>query len=71
MDGILQWKRNIDKHLEGVDDCTICMLTVSSSNYQLPRIRCRQCKHKFHGDCLVRFFLYVKNIFFFVLVQMV
>lgn len=56
LDGILQWKRNIDKHLEGVEDCTICMMTVSSTNYQLPKIRCRQCKKKFHGDCLYKWF---------------
>uniref|UniRef100_A0A914DQJ4 E3 ubiquitin-protein ligase listerin n=1 Tax=Acrobeloides nanus TaxID=290746 RepID=A0A914DQJ4_9BILA len=42
MDGILQWKRNIDQHLEGVEDCTICMMSVSTTNYQLPKIRCKQ-----------------------------
>uniref|UniRef100_A0A183C8U1 E3 ubiquitin-protein ligase listerin n=1 Tax=Globodera pallida TaxID=36090 RepID=A0A183C8U1_GLOPA len=53
LDGILQWKRSIDQHLKGVEECTICMSTVSSTNYQLPRIRCRQCRKKFHGDCLL------------------
>jgi len=56
LDGILQWKRNVDQHLKGVEDCTICMMTVSSTNYQLPKIRCRQCKKKFHGDCLSKWF---------------
>ncbi|KAI3420431.1 hypothetical protein GPALN_003728 [Globodera pallida] len=56
LDGILQWKRSIDQHLKGVEECTICMSTVSSTNYQLPRIRCRQCRKKFHGDCLYKWF---------------
>ncbi|KAL3090626.1 hypothetical protein niasHT_023471 [Heterodera trifolii] len=56
MDGILQWKRSIDQHLQGVEECTICMSTVSSTNYQLPKIRCRQCRKKFHGDCLYKWF---------------
>lgn len=55
IDGILQWKRNIDNHLEGIEDCTICMMTVSATNYSLPKIKCRQCRKKFHGDCLVIF----------------
>jgi len=56
LDGIMQWKRNIDKHLLGVEDCIICMMTVSSTTYKLPRIRCRQCNKKFHGDCLYKWF---------------
>jgi hypothetical protein len=56
IDGILQWKRNIDNHLEGIEDCTICMMTVSTTNYSLPKIKCRQCRKKFHGDCLYKWF---------------
>jgi hypothetical protein len=56
LDGILQWKRNIDNHLEGIEDCTICMMTVSTTNYSLPKIKCRQCRKKFHGDCLYKWF---------------
>uniref|UniRef100_A0A914Z277 E3 ubiquitin-protein ligase listerin n=1 Tax=Panagrolaimus superbus TaxID=310955 RepID=A0A914Z277_9BILA len=56
LDGILQWKRNIDNHLEGIEDCTICMMTVSTTNYSLPKIKCKMCKKKFHGDCLYKWF---------------
>ncbi|KAE9548967.1 hypothetical protein FO519_007816 [Halicephalobus sp. NKZ332] len=56
LDGILQWKRNIDNHLDGIEECTICMMTVSTTNYSLPKIKCRQCKKKFHGNCLYKWF---------------
>ena len=55
LDGILQWKRNIDNHLDGIEECTICMMTVSTTNYSLPKIKCRQCRKKFHGNCLVSY----------------
>lgn len=56
MSGILQWKRNIDKHLEGVDDCAICMQAIHHTNHQLPKISCKQCKKKFHSACLFKWF---------------
>uniref|UniRef100_A0A7E4UW06 E3 ubiquitin-protein ligase listerin n=1 Tax=Panagrellus redivivus TaxID=6233 RepID=A0A7E4UW06_PANRE len=56
LDGILQWKRAIDNHLEGIEDCSICMSTVSAANYTLPQLQCRECKKKFHGHCLYKWF---------------
>ncbi|KHN86787.1 E3 ubiquitin-protein ligase listerin, partial [Toxocara canis] len=56
MDGILMWAKNIARHLEGAEDCTICMMTVHSKTLQLPRIRCKQCKNRFHADCLRKWF---------------
>jgi len=56
LDGMLLWKRCIDKHLQGVEDCMICMMAVHGSNYQLPKITCKQCKKKFHAACLYKWF---------------
>ncbi|VDM26470.1 unnamed protein product [Toxocara canis] len=65
MDGILMWAKNIARHLEGAEDCTICMMTVHSKTLQLPRIRCKQCKNRFHADCLVRLFVLFLTLFIF------
>uniref|UniRef100_A0AC35U8V6 E3 ubiquitin-protein ligase listerin n=1 Tax=Rhabditophanes sp. KR3021 TaxID=114890 RepID=A0AC35U8V6_9BILA len=54
--GLCEWKKNIEKHLEGVDECSICMMTVNSVNHRLPRVVCKQCKHKFHSQCLYKWF---------------
>uniref|UniRef100_A0A0N5BTL4 E3 ubiquitin-protein ligase listerin n=1 Tax=Strongyloides papillosus TaxID=174720 RepID=A0A0N5BTL4_STREA len=54
--GLQQWKRNFDKHLEGVENCSICIMIVNSVNNQLPRVKCKQCKHKFHAQCLYKWF---------------
>ena len=51
--GVLLWKRNVDKRFEGVDDCMVCFSVIHNSNYQLPRLTCRVCKKKFHSACLV------------------
>ncbi|MCP9264459.1 hypothetical protein DINM_022549 [Dirofilaria immitis] len=44
VDAVLMWAGNIERHMEGAEDCTICMMTVHSRTYQLPRVRCKQCK---------------------------
>uniref|UniRef100_A0A0K0DVZ3 E3 ubiquitin-protein ligase listerin n=1 Tax=Strongyloides stercoralis TaxID=6248 RepID=A0A0K0DVZ3_STRER len=54
--GLQQWKRNFDKHLEGIENCSICIMIVNSVNNQLPRVKCKQCKHKFHAQCLYKWF---------------
>ncbi|VIO98987.1 Zinc finger protein 294., putative [Brugia malayi] len=56
VDAVLMWAGNIEKHMEGAEDCTICMMTVHSRTYQLPRVRCKQCKKRFHSDCLYKWF---------------
>uniref|UniRef100_A0A5S6QMQ7 E3 ubiquitin-protein ligase listerin n=1 Tax=Trichuris muris TaxID=70415 RepID=A0A5S6QMQ7_TRIMR len=53
---ILFWKINIDSYLEGVEACSICMMTVIGFNQEIPRKACRQCKHKFHSACLHKWF---------------
>ncbi len=59
LDGLLLWKRNIDRHIEGVEECCICMMTVHNGNYQLPKVCCRQCKKRFHGACLVGYYFFL------------
>uniref|UniRef100_F1L069 E3 ubiquitin-protein ligase listerin n=1 Tax=Ascaris suum TaxID=6253 RepID=F1L069_ASCSU len=56
IDGILMWAKNIARHLDGAEDCTICMMTVHSKTLELPRFRCKQCKNRFHIDCLRKWF---------------
>uniref|UniRef100_A0A1I7UKY9 E3 ubiquitin-protein ligase listerin n=1 Tax=Caenorhabditis tropicalis TaxID=1561998 RepID=A0A1I7UKY9_9PELO len=56
IEGIEMWKRNVDKGVEGVEDCTICMMTVHQQTHQLPKVRCKQCKNKFHSNCLYKWF---------------
>lgn len=56
LEGIEMWKRNVDKGIEGVEDCTICMMTVHQQTHQLPKIKCKQCKNKFHSNCLYKWF---------------
>ena len=38
MDGLILWKRNVDKRFEGVDDCMICFSVIHGSNYSLSKI---------------------------------
>lgn len=55
-DAVLLWKRNIDKEFEGHEECLICFSIIQPSNAQLPRLSCRTCRKKFHGQCLYKWF---------------
>ncbi|EYC36493.1 hypothetical protein Y032_0891g2893 [Ancylostoma ceylanicum] len=37
MEGILMWRKNVDRDVEGAEACTICMMTIHSTNHQLPK----------------------------------
>jgi hypothetical protein len=52
-DGLMLWKRNLDKKFQGVEECYICYSILHSSNYQIPKLSCRTCHKKFHSSCLV------------------
>ncbi|KHJ85117.1 hypothetical protein OESDEN_15162, partial [Oesophagostomum dentatum] len=52
VEGIIMWRKNVDRDVEGAEACTICMMTIHSTNHQLPKVKCRQCKNKFHSNCL-------------------
>jgi len=55
-EGLRLWKGNIDKKLQGIEECMICFSVIHGTSFQLPRIRCRTCKKKFHSSCLYRWF---------------
>uniref|UniRef100_A0A158R5P9 E3 ubiquitin-protein ligase listerin n=1 Tax=Syphacia muris TaxID=451379 RepID=A0A158R5P9_9BILA len=55
-DAIVLWARNVQKHIEGVENCAICLCILNPTTYQLPKVRCKQCKNKFHGDCIRKWF---------------
>ncbi|KAE9416435.1 hypothetical protein Angca_009130 [Angiostrongylus cantonensis] len=56
VEGIMMWRRNVDRDVEGAEACTICMMTIHSTNHQLPKVKCRSCKNKFHSNCLYKWF---------------
>ncbi|OWA53868.1 Transmembrane protein 184B [Hypsibius exemplaris] len=56
LDGILEWKKNVDKKFQGIESCAICLSIVDAKSAALPKERCRTCKNKFHSECLNRWF---------------
>ena len=54
--GLQIWKRNVDKKFAGVEECTICYTVIHGTNLQLPKMKCRTCKKKFHTICLYKWF---------------
>ena len=55
-DGILQWKDNVDKHFEGIEECSICYSIVHLSNGSLPKLQCKICNCSYHAACLYKWF---------------
>lgn len=54
-DAIMAWRRNVEKHFQGVEECPICY-SVLDNNRSLPRMACRTCNNKFHPSCLYTWF---------------
>lgn len=52
-DGLTLWKRNLDRKFEGVEECYVCYSVIHQETCQLPKLTCKTCKKKFHGQCLV------------------
>lgn len=52
-DGLVLWKRNLDRKFEGVEECYVCYSVIHQDTCQLPKLSCKTCKKKFHGTCLV------------------
>eukprot|EP00762_Andalucia_godoyi_P004569 ANDGO_05134.mRNA.1 E3 ubiquitin-protein ligase listerin len=50
------WQEDIQKKLEGVEECPICYSVLHTSSKQLPKVDCPQCHHKFHSACLRKWF---------------
>jgi len=53
LDGLILWKRNIDKRFEGVEECMICFYVLHGATFQLPRLQCKYCRKRYHSACLV------------------
>eukprot|EP00052_Salpingoeca_macrocollata_P026890 m.252314 g.252314 ORF g.252314 m.252314 type:complete len:801 (-) comp22660_c0_seq1:22-2424(-) len=56
LEAVLIWKKNIEKHFEGIEDCTICYAVIHDTNYQLPDKKCKTCRNGFHAACLYKWF---------------
>lgn len=56
VDGLLLWKKNVDKQFDGVEECMVCFSIIHGTNYSLPSISCKTCKKKFHAACLYKWF---------------
>ena len=54
--GILLWKSNIEKEVEGLEDCLICYSTVHVIDKSLPKLACKNCHNKFHAHCIKKWF---------------
>lgn len=52
-DGLSLWKRNLDRKFEGVEECYVCYSVIHQETCQLPKLTCKTCKKRFHGQCLV------------------
>ena len=53
---VLLWKSNIDKELEGIEECFICYCVLHPTDKSLPRTPCKNCKNKFHVACIRKWF---------------
>lgn len=54
--GLATWRANVDREFAGVEPCPICYLVIHGANHTLPRLRCGQCRNKFHNACLYKWF---------------
>ena len=53
---ILLWKSNIDKEMDGVEECFICYCVLHGTDKSLPSMQCKNCKNKFHVGCIRKWF---------------
>ena len=53
-EGLLQWKRSVDRHLQGAEECMICYSTIHPVTWDLARQKCWTCRNFFHGDCIFK-----------------
>lgn len=57
LDGLSLWKQNLDKKFEGVEECYVCYSVIHQETCKLPKLTCKTCKKRFHGQCLVSFII--------------
>ena len=53
---VLLWKSNIDKEIDGIEECFICYCVLHPTDKSLPRMPCKNCKNKFHAACIRKWF---------------
>jgi len=53
---VLLWKKNIEKEIDGAEDCYICYSVVHAVDNSLPKLSCKTCKNKFHVACIRKWF---------------
>ncbi|KAI8637415.1 hypothetical protein BD408DRAFT_424529 [Parasitella parasitica] len=56
VDALTVFKRNVNLHFNGVEDCTICYSIICIQDRSIPTKQCRTCKNKFHSSCLYKWF---------------
>ncbi len=56
LDGVLIWKQNVEKSLEGIEPCPICYCVFHAADKTLPGPTCKTCKNKYHPSCLYKWF---------------
>eukprot|EP00466_Bigelowiella_natans_P012439 jgi/Bigna1/85758/estExt_fgenesh1_pg.C_60032 len=56
LDAVIDWKKNLDKQFQGLEECPVCYCVVHSVTRALPQKRCSQCGNRFHSACLYKWF---------------
>jgi hypothetical protein len=54
LDALNLFKKNVNLHFEGMEDCAICYSIISAVDRSTPQKQCRVCKHIFHGSCVFK-----------------
>lgn len=62
VDALTVFKRNVNLHFNGVEDCTICYSIISIQDRSIPTKQCRTCKNKFHSSCLYKVTLFCLDL---------
>lgn len=62
-DGLSLWKRNLDRKFDGVEECYVCYSVIHQETCQLPKLTCKTCKKKFHGQCLVSISIFQLSVY--------
>ncbi|XP_020284026.1 E3 ubiquitin-protein ligase listerin [Pseudomyrmex gracilis] len=55
-EGLLMWKRILDKKFASVDECCICYSILHHNTHQIPKLSCNVCHKKYHTSCLYQWF---------------
>lgn len=69
VDALTVFKRNVNLHFSGVEDCTICYSIISPQDRTIPTKQCRTCKKKFHSSCLYKVKEQIITIVFIVIID--